>query len=341
MIEFDKKFFEGEERDGFYVEGEMKRAWAAQMEVLMEIDRICKKYGITYFADSGTLLGAVRHNGFVPWDDDIDIAMLRSDYMRFLSVVSKELEPSLFCSDVYRDERWTQPFARIVNGVGITLDAKFLDRYHDCPYGVGVDIFVLDNLPASEDEFHTIIGLFSWIWNVKLSIEKREKEEKNENSELNSVKGEEQLEAEMDMEDLLSQIEKECKVTINREKNIRNQLLRITDGLFAMYNDDESTMVANMAYSARMDYSRVGKKKEWYREVIELPFENITIPVPIDYNQVLEKAYGVNYLTPTRQWSFHNYPFYKNQRKTLQEVKKDVRNINEKMDRLEELLGEV
>ena len=87
MLEFDKDFFEKEERCGFTIEPMMKSVWAAQLEVLEKIDRICKENGIKYFADWGTLLGAVRHKGFIPWDDDMDICMLRPDYLRFIQVI--------------------------------------------------------------------------------------------------------------------------------------------------------------------------------------------------------------------------------------------------------------
>ena len=70
-FEYPQDYFEDEIRDGFYVNGFMKRCWAAQMEVLTDIDRVCEKYGIKWYADCGTLLGAVRHGGFIPWDDDV------------------------------------------------------------------------------------------------------------------------------------------------------------------------------------------------------------------------------------------------------------------------------
>lgn len=63
---FHNSFFEDEIRDGFFVPSEMKRAWAAELEVLSEIDKICKKHNIKYFADWETLLAAVRHEGFIP-----------------------------------------------------------------------------------------------------------------------------------------------------------------------------------------------------------------------------------------------------------------------------------
>lgn len=79
-MEFDYKWLDGEAREGFYVSSIMKRAWAAQIEMLQDIDEVCQQNNICYFADWGTLLGAVRHRGFIPWDDDLDICMLRKDF---------------------------------------------------------------------------------------------------------------------------------------------------------------------------------------------------------------------------------------------------------------------
>lgn len=81
---FPDEYFKTEVRDGFAVNELMKRTLAAQLEVLNKIIGICEKYGLAYYAYWGTLLGAVRHKGYIPWDDDLDIAMKREDYIRFL-----------------------------------------------------------------------------------------------------------------------------------------------------------------------------------------------------------------------------------------------------------------
>ena len=86
-----ESFFKGEIRNSFYVEKLMKKVWAAQLEVLHDVDMLCKKHNIQYFADYGTLLGAVRHKGFIPWDDDMDISMKREDYTKFCEIAQKEL----------------------------------------------------------------------------------------------------------------------------------------------------------------------------------------------------------------------------------------------------------
>ena len=104
-MQFEREFFYDEVRDGFYIPGMMKRLWGAELTILSEVDRICKKHEIPYYADGGTLLGAVRDGQFIPWDDDIDIMMLREDYNRFVQVVQQELpeEMSLYSFEVCKE----------------------------------------------------------------------------------------------------------------------------------------------------------------------------------------------------------------------------------------------
>ena len=90
-MQLPDSYYEDEVRDGFYIPSMGKKAWAAELAVLNEVDRICTKHNIQYFAEWGTLLGAIRHGGFIPWDDDMDIAMKRADYEKFLKVAPQEL----------------------------------------------------------------------------------------------------------------------------------------------------------------------------------------------------------------------------------------------------------
>ena len=149
---FDDKYFKTEEIDGFVVDSMMKRAWAAEMEIMQEIDRICKENDLQYYAAWGTLLGTIRHKGFIPWDDDIDIWMKRKDYNRFIEIIKKELD-STFCICHYSTlEQWDQYFLRITNGREINTNEEHLKRFHGFPFVAGVDVFPLDYISDDEEE---------------------------------------------------------------------------------------------------------------------------------------------------------------------------------------------
>lgn len=302
MIEFDEKFFESEEREGFFIEEKMKRAWAAQMEVLREIDRICKKHGIQYFADSGTLLGAVRHKGFIPWDDDIDIAMTRDEYRKFFTVALKELPEGWIIRD------WSNggdaPFGRVVNTEKINMGKEHMLRFHGCPYIVGIDIFQLDYVPVAEEEEEAWHLLLRYLSALSGKIE--------ENG--NNVLTEE-------IEQNLYQAEEWCNVKFDRSKNLNMQIRKLMNQLAQCYQSDEAAelemVVWDWAKERRFKY-----KREWYGESIEVPFENITIPIPSGYDGVLRVLYGENYMTPIKGAADHEYPFYKSQDSELERLKK-------------------
>lgn len=94
-------FLKEENRDGYIVSPLMKKVWSVELDLLSELDRVCKKYDIKYYAAFGTLLGAVRNKGFIPWDDDIDVCMLRDDYARLKEVAKDEFSGKYYYQDWY------------------------------------------------------------------------------------------------------------------------------------------------------------------------------------------------------------------------------------------------
>ena len=118
-----------------------------QLDMLREFDRICRKHDIKYFLSGGSMLGAARHGGYIPWDDDVDVAMLREEYVKLKAVIAAELDES------FSYQSWTNRngyhffFDRIT-----AKDTYFASRYsdgYDMPKGVSLDIFVYDNVPDS------------------------------------------------------------------------------------------------------------------------------------------------------------------------------------------------
>ena len=124
MLQFPEEYFKTEVRDGFAISELMKRTWAAQLEVLNKVIGICDKYNLTYYAYWGTLLGTVRHQGYIPWDDDLDIAMKKDDYIRFLEVAQTELAGELCIHNCYTDPEYDEAFTRLTNGSSVDFADK-------------------------------------------------------------------------------------------------------------------------------------------------------------------------------------------------------------------------
>lgn len=117
-----------------------------ELEVLLEVDRVCKKHNITYYLGEGTLLGAVRHNGFIPWDDDIDILMKREDYEKFIKIAPNELKQDYFLQNINSEKNFWVFFSkvRLLRPTEFNqLDIKDLTE-HNGPY---IDIFPIDYVP--------------------------------------------------------------------------------------------------------------------------------------------------------------------------------------------------
>ena len=124
----------------------LKRLQRAELTLLLEVDRICKKHGIAYSLEGGTLLGAIRHKGFIPWDDDVDVAMLRPEYERFFEACKKELDPKrYFLQDYHTDPYypWGYPKLRLLNTLFLREGQEHL-RFHQ---EIGIDIMLFDNVP--------------------------------------------------------------------------------------------------------------------------------------------------------------------------------------------------
>lgn len=296
MLQFNAKFFEGEWRCDFYVQSEMKRAWAAQIEILQEIDRICRENDIRYFADSGTLLGTIRHKGFIPWDDDMDIAMLREDYDIFCRIAKETLSGDYeLC--ISGKDGWEQPFMRVINGREPNCSDEYMERFHGCPYVVGVDIFPLDYLPKGQAEQDVIYSIFQQLGTLK-----------------------EYIQNDLDIkirEALILEVEKNLQITFDRNKDWNVQILDIMDACCRLYNSEECEEI--VCYTFWVIGNGICRyKKEWYEKSIYLPFENVMVPVPHQYDEVLKATYG-DYMKPQKYTAEHDYPFYKKQKEILKE----------------------
>lgn len=329
-MEFDKSFFEAEVRDGFYVTSEMKQVWAAQLEVLNDVDKACRENGIQYFAEWGTLLGAVRHHGFIPWDDDMDICMKRPDYNRFLEIAEKIMPSNYKIYNLKSHNNDGNMVSRIINTDQISYDAEKLKKYHGVPYVIGLDIFPLDYISDNkeDDELQSnVIVMISSIMNVIKSIQD------------NNVQLDEENLTQINMQ--LSQVENICGVTINREDDIVQQLNILIDRMCGIYGENEAEYITIMLLWVGGRNYRFPKK--YYDKAIRIPFENTTIPVPYAYDSILKKKYG-DYMKLVHTWDSHDYPFFESQKKIIENAGVDInkytddyRNYNQFKNKIEEI----
>lgn len=121
-----------------------------QISILEQVDRFCKKNKITYFLTGGTLLGAVRHQGFIPWDDDIDIAMPRPDYHRFIALGAKGIGKNYRVVSFEQSSFHTRLYIKVINP-----DYLCIEQYYTTSEQTffGIDVFPVDGIPSNPMEF--------------------------------------------------------------------------------------------------------------------------------------------------------------------------------------------
>ena len=262
MIWEIKDLYKDEIRCNFLVTADRKKIWQVDMYLLREVDRICRKHDITYFADYGTLLGAVRHKGFIPWDDDIDLVMLRPDYEKFKLVAQHELDAPIFFQNMYTDS-CLSAFSRVRNS-----ETSAIGQYGnvDMNQGIFVDIFPLDDVPDGTKKQEYIFQIQMEIWRTLVDERK-----------------------------LLMDMEKgvHTRLPVDLLKRLINLSKR------ECFAEFEQFCINHFGTSEKVDFitdAFIGRQcqtlREYYSHVVYLPFEGIEIPVPAMYDEVLRCRYG-------------------------------------------------
>ncbi len=301
-MEISDSYFEDEVREGFFVPSLMKRAWAAQIEILEAIRTICEKHNIRYFAEWGTLLGTVRHGGFIPWDDDLDICMLREDYDRFRAIADEELPEECWFMDYRWDDDFDHLIGRIINSKVLILEGEQLEKYHGFPYVAGIDIFWMDDLPIDkeeEEDYHRQIDfLIRFIYAMRLH--------KSGGVTLD----------EENLEQYICRTEEMFGVLIDRKKPVKQQLYAILEKVAApKYKNSNSNEITNLPVWRESRNYRLPKR--CYSESIMLPFEMVEVPVPAGYDELLGRKYGAGWMKSVRSGGSHDYPVYREQEQNL------------------------
>ena len=235
-----------------------------ELDILIEIDKICKKHNIKYSLAAGTLLGAVRHEGFIPWDDDIDIMMLREEYEKFLKLASEELNEKYFVLD-YRENRYYGfPFAKIM--ANNTVMKEKSTSKTKVPVGVFVDIFPIDVASEKKLENESQYKNAQKLKNIMLCRG-------------NYYFGQHGIKAIIwKLRRLIYLLIPYKKIVVTFEKLV--------------HKHDKSNSNSFISLCGNVGVEKATYPQEWFQEYCLLPFENYKFMAIKEYKALLKKQYG-------------------------------------------------
>lgn len=299
MLEFPIEFFDDEVRDGFYVPSIMKHNWAAQMEVLSTVDEICKKNNIKYYIISGTLIGAIRHGGFIPWDDDIDICMFRKDYMRFVKAIMRDKPEKYHVRNCHVEPEYRDVFTRLQNDSEVEISPMFWEKGHGFVCNAGIDIFPFDYIPTDVEKRKDISNQIMHFYYIL-----KQYDENGLTDELNQK---------------IINVENIFKVKIKRDNTIPQQMYLLMEEVLCGISRAESRYV-QIAVNWAQNENMQGIPIECFKERIRVPFETAEFDAPYLYDKALTGMFR-DYMKSVRVCDIHNYPWY-------QPVLNAVRKLN-------------
>lgn len=256
---------------GYEVSATMKKVWAVELDLLQQLLRVCQEYNLRIWAEAGTLIGAVRHHGFIPWDDDIDLAMPRDDYDRLCEIAPKEFSHPYFFQNIYTDPYYRNRHSQLRNSETAAFGPD--DKCYRCNSGIFIDIFPLDDMPQSP---RLITKHFSQMRRAKQRLKFTQK--------------------------ALCWLPRPVYMFLRRHVGFLSE-----EKLYRQYEDIVRSVDSSkcksfcLACSTGLDPLI---SKHWYRETLWVDFEYVKIPIPVDYHEVLTMRFG-DYMTPQRSASYH------------------------------------
>lgn len=283
----ERSFYEPEERCQYYVSSEIKKLWKAEIDCFLELQRICEKHGIKYYACGGTLLGAIRHQGFIPWDDDMDVFMLEEDYYKLLSVAPKEIKAPYFFQSFETQPGFGPSMSRIRNSdttACTQFEYDLADKDYNC--GIFIDIFPLTSVSSSP--FARKVRQFK-ITMYRAAIAGYEKLHKRQ---LNDKHGG------------LNPLILYWKIwsLFSTHTKISQKYLRACSN-----GDNNSEYVGLVPFFGFQE--KFIFRRSWFEETIDFPFEYVRITCPAGYDEILKHWYG-DYMVFKKGTAIHSMTLF-------------------------------
>lgn len=248
------------------MEETLKKIHEIQLEMALEVKRICRKNNINYSLIAGTLLGAVRHKGFIPWDDDLDIGMLREDYNKFVVACKTDLSNKYFLQTWDTDTGFPLPIAKIRKiGTRYVEKNSSSSSHHN---GIFIDIFPFDNVPNS--------NFNRWIQDLRTYVLKRMLIVKNQYI-------------------VWDNNEKAKRIIYNILKLYagfysQDQIKKNLYSIMTMYNFKQTEKI--ITFGGAYGYKKESINNEWFNNLQEINFEGNKFSAPVNPEVYLSYFYG-------------------------------------------------
>ena len=265
-LELPDGFLEAETRCGFHVDERLKRIWAVELDLLADFLRICKKYDIKVQVFAGTLLGAVRHKGFIPWDDDVDVWMTQDEFKKLLKVPKEEFQYPRFLQTAYSDPKYFMEFGRYRNSE--TTGIVYYADGEDYNQGIYIDVFVLNEYPEKQ-----------WQISIKekfLRLAYKAIDYYSLNSCPNKA--------------WTTRIFWSVRPILRLFK--RERWFDLYFRFARMFRGSTDRLGYDVRAADKKLLSRYWMRRGELNESVELQFENIRVPCPKNYDEVLRRIYG-------------------------------------------------
>jgi lipopolysaccharide cholinephosphotransferase len=242
---------------------ELRELQLSEVELLVEFDRVCKELGLRYYLMSGTLLGAVRHSGFIPWDDDLDVVMPRWDYEQLMNEGQKILSGKYFLQNTDSDPEYPNVYAKLRNSETAFIEEVVSKRGMN--HGIFIDIFPLDGIPKSR-------LLRNFLWTIKLVIGKS-----------CLIKSDLVLEETAQ----IRLVKKFLQIVPLSDRALR----KIYINLCKVVESDRTDYLILSTWPV-VPQKVITFKKEWFEKSKPVCFEDGIFPAPFDYDSLLRQLYG-------------------------------------------------
>lgn len=269
---------EEENRNGYVVTAEMKRIWAVELDLLRVFLDFCDRNGLRVWAEGGTLLGAVRHKGFIPWDNDVDLMMPREDYDRMVAIGNSRFRHPYFLQTAYTDNGYHRGHAQFRNSD--TAAIRPSDAFQKFNQGIFIDIFIVDAIPPEGrgERLDSILKRSSYPRKILKSVN------------MNVI-----------YSGRLLQVFRKLKARRMLRRYSWQTIYGWSEDVLRETRWDETDKVAELTMSGDSHIF----DKSILDDTVWLDFENIKIPAPARYDEFLRGEFGDDYMTPKMTPDMH------------------------------------